>query len=97
MLKKYFCYIIFLILLLNFSCTNIENNTVSPNSVPTPPQNLSVMSGFKKNILMWDSPSSNGGLSLIEYNVYRGETSGNINLIKHISPDSLFFQIQIQV
>jgi len=55
------------------------------------------MSGFKKNILMWDSPSSNGGLSLIEYNVYRGETSGNINLIKHISPDSLFFQIQIQV
>jgi len=91
MIKNHILYSLIFVLLANTSCTKIENIVTSTNSIPTPPQNLNAIPGNKKVFLSWDSPSSNGGLSLIEYNIYRREASGSSILIKHNSPDSLSY------
>jgi fibronectin type 3 domain-containing protein len=53
----------------------------TPARLPGNPQGLVAFPGSGEVILSWFSPSSDGGLPLTGYNVYRGTASGNEALV----------------
>lgn len=46
-------------------------------TVPDAPQSLQATAGNGQIILTWKAPSSNGGLAIINYNIYRGTSLDN--------------------
>ncbi len=58
--------------------------TTKPRSLPGEPLNLDLEWGDDKVILRWAPPSDTGGISIIAYNIYRGETSGSLEFIKGV-------------
>ena len=53
-------------------------------SVPSVPQNLTASAGNQKVILNWQAPSSDGGSTITNYNIYRGTVSGEETLFTTI-------------
>jgi predicted RNA-binding protein with TRAM domain len=56
----------------------------SADSVPGTPQNLDTMSGNESVTLTWQAPTDDGGSPIINYKIYRGNSSGAETLIKTI-------------
>ena len=48
-----------------------------PATTPNAPQSASATSGDTQVTLSWSAPSSNGGLTITSYNIYRSNTSGS--------------------
>ncbi len=51
---------------------------------PSAPRNLEATSGNGYVDLAWEPPSDNGGKQIIEYNIYRGESSGEADYINKV-------------
>jgi len=56
-----------------------KSNEVSavPCTVPSPPQNLTVIAGNRNVTLTWEPPADNGGMAVTNYTVYYGTSPGN--------------------
>ncbi len=50
-------------------------------TVPSAPQNLEASAGDGEVSLSWDTPSDDGGSAITNYRIYRGTTSGNLDLL----------------
>jgi fibronectin type 3 domain-containing protein len=55
--------------------------SATPATLPTAPQNLQASAGDTQVTLTWLEPSSNGGLAITNYLIYRGTTSGGEALL----------------
>ncbi len=56
-------------------------NVQAPAAVSSAPQNLQATAGNAQVTLSWSAPSSNGGASITNYNIYRGTSSGSETLL----------------
>lgn len=54
----------------------LMNDNDSSLGVPDPPRNLQANMSEKEVILRWQTPLNDGGADIIEYRVYRSQTSG---------------------
>lgn len=54
-----------------------ENYASVPQTVPDAPQNLQVQVSNAQAVLSWEAPTDNGGMTITEYKIYKGTTSGN--------------------
>jgi PKD repeat protein len=65
------------------TATSSVTITASPiaGTPPTAPQNLTATAGNSQATLNWQTPSSNGGVNISNYKVYRGTTSGGETLL----------------
>ena len=63
----------------------------TPLSVPTPPQNLRIKADLNYTSLVWDPPASDGGCTIKEYRIYRGERIGDETYIATVSANILSF------
>ena len=59
----------------------VSGTPVAPATVPSAPQSFTASPGNAQVVLTWSAPSSNGGLSIIAYKVYRGTASGGESLL----------------
>ncbi len=62
------------------SARSIEASAM-PGAAPSAPLSLTAISGSSQATLNWSSPSSNGGVAITAYKVYRGTTSGGETLL----------------
>ncbi len=65
---------------------SFKSNEVNatPVSVPSAPQNLQAMEGDSRVDLSWSAPSSDGGLSIANYTIYRGSSPGGETFLVEI-------------
>ncbi|OLS18880.1 MAG: Amylopullulanase precursor [Candidatus Heimdallarchaeota archaeon LC_3] len=63
-----------------------SNEIISnPATTPSSPQTFNVVAGDKNISIIWAVPISNGGSNIIDYNIYRSNTSGsNYSLIDSV-------------
>ena len=63
----------------NLEGEGAQSNEMSatPSTIPTAPTLNSAAAGSATATLSWSSPSSNGGLPILNYTVYRGTASGS--------------------
>lgn len=59
---------------------SVESSS-TPTSVPTVPTSLQVTVGNTELTLNWQAPLSNGGYSIVGYNIYRGTSSSSETLL----------------
>jgi fibronectin type 3 domain-containing protein len=59
------------------SWDSVTHDSLSPPStVPSSPQTLTAIAGNNQASLSWGTPASDGGSTIIQYNIYRATTSG---------------------
>jgi len=63
---------------------------IKPATKPNAPQNLVILVKNGRIVISWQSPSDNGGDSIICYKIYRGTSSGNETFLMTISNLSSF-------
>lgn len=87
--------IILFLTILDFSCSNDENLTNPPKTIPTAPRNLlsqldsNLITGQLRVRLNWTAPSNNGGSSITQYIIYRGSVPSSMIIYTFASADSL--------
>ena len=60
------------------ACIDCSIEAVStPDTIPATPQNLVISAGDAKVTLTWSAPTNDGGVSITNYKIYRGTTSGS--------------------
>ncbi len=64
---------------------------VSYNPVPSAPQNLQAIVGWGYVNLTWLPPADNGGSAIVQYNIYRGVSSGGEVLIATVSGTQTYY------
>ena len=63
----------------------LSNETsATPFGLPTKPQNLEAVGDDQKIMLSWMAPVSDGGLPIINYRIYRGNSSGQESFLAEI-------------
>ena len=58
----------------------------TPVGPPSEPLNLTTTAGDGFVYLEWDTPQSDGGSSIISFNLHRGESAGAMTLFKELNP-----------
>ena len=57
---------------------------VAPPSPPSAPRSLQATAGNRQVTLTWQAPASNGGTPIVNYNVWRGTSSGGESFLTQI-------------
>ncbi len=65
----------------------------TPATTPTEPMNLIAIPGDGQVTLTWNVPTSNGGFRIINYSIFRGETSVNKNLLITIGNTTIYYDM----
>jgi fibronectin type 3 domain-containing protein len=69
----------------------------TPTSIPSAPGSLTATAGAGEVILNWTTPSSNGGLSILGYKIYRSTSSGTETLIATVNDGTQLSYVDTQV
>ena len=72
--------------------TQTAEVTVTPMGAPSAVQSLAAAGVDEAVNLSWSAPTANGGSALTDYRIYRGTTSGALNLIAATGNTSTNFQ-----
>src|SRR5437667_2601608 len=55
-----------------------------PLTLPGAPLNPQKVPGDRRIVLSWQSPSSNGGVPIINYRIFRGTASGSLSFLTEL-------------
>ncbi len=69
-----------------------EANATVP-TVPSPPENLSAIGGYREVALAWDPPFTDGGSPVTNYRVYRGTIPGGETLLLELGNVTGFLDV----
>lgn len=69
-----------------FTCT--DGNLYAIGGVPSAPQDLKATSGTEQVELDWKSPLEKGGGEFIGYNIYRGASSNDLDMIAEVGEET---------
>lgn len=84
-------------LILNLNCTKNEYIINDSKTIPSSPRDLNVIidtnliTGQIKVKLTWNPPTNNGGASIIQYTIYKGNSPNLLLVYSVASADSLIF------
>ena len=67
-----------------------SEQTATPRTTPSAPQNLAATAGNAQVSLAWTAPSSDGGSAITGYKIYRGTSSGSLTLIDTIGTNTSY-------
>ncbi len=70
--------------------SEVSATPVAVATVPGAPTNLYAFRGDASMSLEWDAPASNGGSAIIGYNIYRGNVSGDLELLKAVGNVNIY-------
>ncbi|MFO7991656.1 MAG: NosD domain-containing protein [Thermoplasmata archaeon] len=68
-----------------------DDVSATPVTVPSAPENLDAQPGRGNVTLTWDEPSSDGGLSITEYRIYRGVNDQNLVYYDNVDGTTLTY------
>ena len=69
------------------SAPSNEVSVTQPPTVPTVPQDLNAIATSSQITLTWQPPVSDGGSTLVKYNIYEGTTAGQETFLSSVPPN----------
>jgi parallel beta-helix repeat protein len=65
--------------------------SATPGTVPSSPGDFNFIAGDSFVFLDWNVPEHDGGFEIFNYNIYRGEISGDLDYLSYTEEDELFY------